>query len=308
MTIITAVKSGNWSDPTVWDSNPALPGAGDVVTPATFAVAIDQDVSVGELNGRTAGHTGYFTVGTAPLTIAANILSGAVNLLRLSHATGLVTITGDVSAQGAHAVTSSGAGAVTINGNITGGTSAACAGYQVPYSAAAGEKLTINGNLIAGATSVAFALWCAGRALEVEIGGNVTAHPTAADGQAANLTSVRSLTVTGNVQGGGNSPGILVSLKTPTTGFVDLRGTVTAGYNVLLGASVSGVQVLTAGVVYARGLLVDSVIGAPAVMGGMLIRGDVAFRGGALMVRVDDSESLYVIKVPLVGPVVGGAL
>jgi len=52
MAIVTAVKSGNWSDPTVWDSNPALPGPGDVVRPATFAVAIDQDVEVAELNGR----------------------------------------------------------------------------------------------------------------------------------------------------------------------------------------------------------------------------------------------------------------
>lgn len=308
MAIITAVKSGNWSDPTVWDSNPALPGAGDVVTPATYAIAIDQNVSVGELNGRTAGHTGYFTVATAPLTIAANILSGGVNLLRLSHATGLVTITGNVEAQGAHAVTSSGAGGVTVNGNVTGGTSAACAGVQVPYSASAGEKLTINGNLIAGSTGVAFAVWCAGRALDVEIGGNVTAHPTAADGQAANITNALSLTVMGNVQGGGASPGIVVSLKSPSTGFVDLRGTVTAGYNVVLGASVSGVQMLTAGVVYARGLLVDSIIGAPAVMGGCLVRGDVAWRGGAILARVDDSDVTSAVKVPLIGPVVGGAL
>ena len=35
---ITAVASGNWSDPTTWDSNPAVPGSGDDVIITGFTV------------------------------------------------------------------------------------------------------------------------------------------------------------------------------------------------------------------------------------------------------------------------------
>lgn len=44
-----AVKTGNWSDTTVWDSG-ALPVAGDTVYPNGFTVTLDQDINVASLN------------------------------------------------------------------------------------------------------------------------------------------------------------------------------------------------------------------------------------------------------------------
>lgn len=44
-----AVKTGNWSDTTLWD-NGALPVSGDVIYPNGFTVTIDQDINVASLN------------------------------------------------------------------------------------------------------------------------------------------------------------------------------------------------------------------------------------------------------------------
>lgn len=44
-----AVKTGNWSDTTLWD-NGALPVSGDVIYPNGFTVTIDQDINVNSLN------------------------------------------------------------------------------------------------------------------------------------------------------------------------------------------------------------------------------------------------------------------
>lgn len=49
MAVRFAVKTGNWSDTTTWDSG-ALPVAGDTVYPNGFTVTLDQDINVDGLN------------------------------------------------------------------------------------------------------------------------------------------------------------------------------------------------------------------------------------------------------------------
>jgi hypothetical protein len=303
MAIVTAVKSGNWSDTTVWDSNPALPGPGDVVRPATFAVAIDQDVAVAELNGLTAGHSGYFTVAAAPRTIVADIKSGGADLLRLSHATGLVTITGDVTGGARHAITFTGTGSITINGNITGGS-----GYFGVYSDWSGVAgtLTVNGNVTAGPVGPASGVYSGGKQMHYVINGDITAHPTGANAYGAVLYGALSVTVDGDVQGGAEGPGVLISFSATVAGYVIARGSVSAAPNGAVNKVAAGIMLANGGRVYAYGPLNDSVNGVPAVMGGTLIRSDAAFRSGAIMARVDDDDVVSAVKVPLIGAVVTG--
>jgi hypothetical protein len=49
MAAVRAVKSGNWSDPTVWSTG-TVPTSGDTVYSNTFTVTIDQDVLIGDTN------------------------------------------------------------------------------------------------------------------------------------------------------------------------------------------------------------------------------------------------------------------
>lgn len=78
MAIITAVKSGNWSDPTVWDSNPVLPGDGNTVKPGAFVITIDQNVDLGAGALDCRNQIGYFKVTTGGLTaICSDVYGGA---------------------------------------------------------------------------------------------------------------------------------------------------------------------------------------------------------------------------------------
>ena len=73
-----AVKSGNWSDVTVWDGGVSLPGAADSVWPNNFVVTIDQDVSVAELRNDAsapAAASGYFTIIGNTRSITASAIS-----------------------------------------------------------------------------------------------------------------------------------------------------------------------------------------------------------------------------------------
>ena len=50
MAIINAIKTGNWSNANIWDSN-SVPTTGDEVHPNGFAVTIDQNLTVASLRG-----------------------------------------------------------------------------------------------------------------------------------------------------------------------------------------------------------------------------------------------------------------
>ena len=68
-----AVKTGVWSDTTVWDSG-ALPIAGDVIYPNGFTVTLDQDISVDGLNNNAP--TVYLTNLSTPAMTNNNLPSG----------------------------------------------------------------------------------------------------------------------------------------------------------------------------------------------------------------------------------------
>ena len=99
MANVRAVKNGNWSDTTVWNTG-ALPTTADDVFSNTFTVNVDTSFQVLSLNntsgtGITAGGTFNFNSGSisGSITGATHISAGASNVVTVSNNTGLVNLT-----------------------------------------------------------------------------------------------------------------------------------------------------------------------------------------------------------------------
>lgn len=106
MALVTATKTGNWSDTTVWSTG-ALPLASDTVRANGFTVTIDQDVNIGTGTLDTLTSGGGFSVTAAPRSITANVTAGTSGCLVCSHNTGTVTLIGNIA--GSATTTASGA-------------------------------------------------------------------------------------------------------------------------------------------------------------------------------------------------------
>lgn len=155
MAVVTATKTGNWSDTTVWDTG-ALPQPGDTVRPASFIVTINQDVNLssGILESISTGH---FAISVTPRAIvAAEIRSSTGHsgggVVRCSHASGTVTVTANVFAGLQRGIDLTGAGTLIINGDTIGGSAANAHGA---YNNSAAGTLIINGNVTGGNVATA---------------------------------------------------------------------------------------------------------------------------------------------------------
>lgn len=129
MANVFAVKSGNWSDPTVWNTG-ALPTSDDNVYSNTFTVTIDISPTV--LSIRNSAVTGPptivagggFTIATPGVTLTANVIATSGVCLTISHTSGTVTVngssTGSATVAFAHGISFTGAGILNVNGDCTG--------------------------------------------------------------------------------------------------------------------------------------------------------------------------------------------
>lgn len=217
MTIITAVKTGNWSDPTVWDSNPVLPGSGDTARTGNYAVTIDQNITVATLE---ATGTGYFYVSASGITLNANVITSHTVAfqagLRIGNTTGTTTLTGNITAgsiANAHAIAKSNAGSLVINGDITGG---GAGNYALQIT---GGALTINGNATGGSATTATGIYYNANTVCVVNG-------TVAGGSGSQAYGLRAFAASSNVtvdtaQGGSgfNAFGLISDNNTNTTLF-----------------------------------------------------------------------------------------
>jgi hypothetical protein len=98
MADVRAVKNGNWSDPTVWNTG-ALPTTADDVFSNNFTVNVDTSFQVLSLRntsgtGITAGGTFSFNSGSisGSCTSVTGIVQGATNLITVTATTGNVTL------------------------------------------------------------------------------------------------------------------------------------------------------------------------------------------------------------------------
>lgn len=151
MAIVRAVKSGNWSDTTVWNTG-ALPTSADDVYSNTFTVTIDQSATVLQISnasatGVTAG--GGFTMSAGGYTLTANVnASATVDCLTVSVGSGsIASVVGNVQAGSTgRGINMSGTGTLNITGNITGGTGNL--GYGVNNNSSG--TLSITGSVTGG--------------------------------------------------------------------------------------------------------------------------------------------------------------
>jgi len=176
MAIVTAVKSGNWSDPTVWSTG-SLPQMGDTARPGAYAVVIDQNVDLGEgaLEG-TPGATGYFRVNVPEIEIRCSYLRNTnAPLLQLYHTSGQVRITAEIrggSVPSQQVIVVWQTGGLMINGDLSAGSQSITYALWDRKSGAASLPFIINGNVYGGSGQYAYGILL-GTSRRMEINGNL---------------------------------------------------------------------------------------------------------------------------------------
>jgi hypothetical protein len=125
MAIVRAVKTGNWSDTTVWNTG-ALPTSSDDVYSNTFTVTINTSPTVLSISnavttGVTAGGSFVPTNGMVLACTGVGIMAGTSSTPCLNSALALgqsCTIVANCTGGGGNALANNGAGTITITGNI----------------------------------------------------------------------------------------------------------------------------------------------------------------------------------------------
>jgi len=199
MAVITAQATGNWSATGTW-SGGVVPTTGDTARTSTFTVTIDQDITVALLEGTSSGH---FAV-TAARSIAAAVTSSTGHsgggVVRCSHSSGTVTITGDITAGPAtssRAIDLTGNGTISIVGNVGAGNGASTIGV---FNNSASGTINITGNVTGGGGS---------------------------NGVGSQNNSTGTIAVTGNVTGG--SASTAYGINNSGLGTITVSGTATGG-------------------------------------------------------------------------------
>lgn len=239
MAIVRAVKSGNWSDTTVWNTG-ALPTSADDVYSNTFTVTIDVSPTVlsirsSSTTGVTAG--GKFVINTSGIVLNSNVLgqntssTPVVYCLEVSLTSGQsVAINGNITAGGGgntNGMVLLTVGSVTITG--------ACAGTSGGLGVYNNSSGTINiiGSCTSGSSGGTVGI-CSGAYNAangtINITGNCngnTTTPATSSSAGVHNASTGTVNVTGDCIGGnsGNAFGV----RNASTGALSITGNLTPG-------------------------------------------------------------------------------
>jgi hypothetical protein len=223
MANVRAVKSGNWSDTTVWSTG-ALPTTADDVYANNFTVTIDQDVTV--LTLRTTSATGIsagggFVISTSVTVTCTNsigIQPGTTTAVTVSaNSPAVVTINSNLTSSpttnSVNCILKSG----TCTLNVTGTTLTGGGGSDRHF-------LNINASGTVNFVGNVRGFWSSSRGILINTGAtgailNVTGdiNPDRPLGSAQNalpivISSVCTVNITGNVYGDfGNSTGVSIN-------------------------------------------------------------------------------------------------
>jgi hypothetical protein len=217
--------SGNWSTAANWNGG-TLPIAGDDVYADGKAVTIDQTVNVGSIRTtQRAGGTlgGTFTIAaaqtitcTSSIGMTSGTLAGGI---LITATTGTVTINSNVTAPPASIVIDhSGACALSINGNLTGGSTT---NGRALFVSASNTTQTIVGNITGGTAATTNGVSYSGSSNTLTVTGIVTGGASSGFGIRSDTNN--TIIVIGSVIGG-TASGISVS----STNIVSITGTLTA--------------------------------------------------------------------------------
>ncbi len=231
MAIVSAVKNGNWSDPTTWSTG-ALPATVDTVQSNNFIVTIDGTFVVAAITN-TGGRGFVFADGgdlTATLSQGAwggTSLGYIVGFSLAAPATatfrGNITNTGSTARDGRAFVLHSGTGTFNVIGNINCTT-----GYQDYIVRLTGTGiLNLTGNIIGNGSSNAAGYNVSNASSgTLNITGNVTGNSS--DGSGNNYACINlsngTINITGTVTGGAGF-GVINN----STGAVNITGPANGG-------------------------------------------------------------------------------
>jgi hypothetical protein len=157
MANVYAVKTGNWSDTTIWNTG-ALPTSADDVFANTFVVTIDTDVSVRSIRTYGTYNTGQFLITSSrTVTCSSGFFIGSYGFT-ITSATGRTT-----NLVGNFTPPTGGGRSTVINGtfgtvNITGNLDTSNSNYTNIFLGEQGQSnITINvtGNIYGGGSSTA---------------------------------------------------------------------------------------------------------------------------------------------------------
>ena len=158
MATIVAVRSGNWSDTTVWDLE-RTPADGELVQAGAYIIEFDEDVDQpNTVLDATTGSYQYSGAGTRSVTANANMGTHTGNGIVRNAATGTLHFPGEVvggSGSSAYGAYNSGAGSMII-GTATGGSGGNAFGA---YNSGAGSMII--GTATGGSGSSAYGAYIA---------------------------------------------------------------------------------------------------------------------------------------------------
>ncbi len=233
MANVYAVKTGNWSDTTVWNTG-ALPTSADDVYSNNFTVTIDQNVTVLSIRNTSASgiSAGGGFILNGGFTLNATLRAGSVNLL---------TYTSNLTSN--------------INGNVNGGT----ANNAIFFNSASGT-LNITGDIINNGAGITVSISNTGN---INIVGNIY-NTTANYGNCIGIGGVANITITGNIYTSG-----VALFASQYLIYVSVAATLTIIGNVTHTASTSAtsgcIQVNAAATINITGLVSGGDFGQPAI-------------------------------------------
>jgi hypothetical protein len=154
-----ATATGNINTAGRWNSLPngtgtALtwpPASNDVLVSNSFTITVNINTAVGELrNDTTGGATagGYFSLGTAGISLSGTAYSASAYIVRAANASGIVYFVGDIYAGNSSTQVGfqhAGAGNAGITGNVYGGAASSSVGVYNTSTGTVTVTGTING-------------------------------------------------------------------------------------------------------------------------------------------------------------------
>jgi hypothetical protein len=242
MANVYAIKTGNWSDPTVWNTG-ALPTSADDVFSNNFTVTIDQNVNVLSIRNTAQSPAvagGGFVISsstTVTCTGSVGMQSSPATLVTVSAAAGnTVSINSNIYASSTtnSITTIVKTGACSLN--ITGEFYTVGGGNRDCLNISATGTVTVVGNLRASwSNCTSIRIPAAGAGCVLNVVGDL--NPSKALNNAQNeqvivVSAVCTINITGNIYGGwGNS----VSLSIGAAASVYVTGNVYGGVNTSAG-------------------------------------------------------------------------
>jgi hypothetical protein len=243
MANVYAVKSGNWSDITVWNTG-ALPTSADDVYSNNFTVTIDQDINVLSLRSRAGSPAvagGGFVISSAVTVtvtgVSTGIIGGLGSCITFSGVSG-VTATINASriegpdANNSQTINHAGAGTLTISCTVYAASGSSTNRYTILFNSTGVlnySGATILGNF-ATASFVVTGTGTINMVANITGGSNVSAIDLNAaatvnitgdiyggsnSGRGLSITASAIVSITGNVRSSVGGPGIFISGGNP---------------------------------------------------------------------------------------------